>query len=384
MKLSRQLPQQSRRDAWVTIDLDALEHNARTLQAGLPKNISAMAVVKADAYGHGAVMVIPTLLACGFTSFGVASADEAMQIRDANISAPVLILGPTPDWAMPTVISHNIQLTVFDAHHLDSLASACHQTGLTAQVHVKIDTGMHRIGVPWQEARAFIEKAHQTPGVQVQGIFSHLANAEKQQPTQLQLAHWHHVLEHIDIMPPLRHLANSSGVWQTGTSVLDAKYHTNMVRLGIGLFGYGAAPTGQKLRAVMGLKARVVHLQKIQAKTGVSYGHAFVAQRPTTLATLPLGYADGIPRRLSGQLHAVLQGQAIPQVGVITMDQMMVDVTDLQDVHLGDTVTLLGRPDWHEPTLADWARLSNTIEYELMCALRVRLPRTYIRTGLGV
>jgi alanine racemase len=133
----------------------------------------------------------------------------------------------------------------------------------------------------------------------------------------------------------------------------------------------------------MGLKARVVHLQHLTAQTGVSYGHTFIAQRATRLATLPLGYADGLPRRLSGQMHGRIHGHTVDQVGMITMDQLMMDVTDLPEVQLGDTVTLLGRPDWHEPTLADWARLSHTIEYELMCALRVRLPRTYIRTGLG-
>ncbi|MEB3245392.1 MAG: alanine racemase [Vampirovibrionales bacterium] len=390
MKLSRNLPHPTRRDAWLTVDLDALEQNARCIRRVIPQQHAAMAVIKADAYGHGAVMTLPTLLSAGFTQFGVASADEALQIREANSNAPLLVLGPTPDWAMDLAIRQQIQLTIFDAHHLEALANCFQNAGtlmLPARVHLKIDTGMHRIGLPWQAAARFYAQACQQNGLEVIGLMTHLAAPEHTGITRQQLERWQHVLSEIQAMslplPSVRHISNSTGVILN--AAMDDALNTNMVRIGLPLFGYGPAPAGETLRPVMGLKARVAHLQTLPFGEGVSYGHTYATTQPETrLATLPLGYADGLPRRLSGKLSAVLQGMPVAQVGLITMDQFMLDVSAVPQVQLGDTVTLLGRPEMGEPSLETWLKALNddTIAYELMCALRVRLPRTYIRTGL--
>ena len=394
MKPTRQPRSQPRRDAWVEIDLGALEHNARALRALVPADKELMAVIKADAYGHGAAMCIPLLEACGVSRVGVASVDEALQLRDAGVETPILVLGGVPDWAVPAALAEKLTLTVFTERHLDILATSYRQTGAPATVHVKVDTGMNRIGVPWREAPAFFRACKALAegpraAIRWEGVFTHFASAEDPAATATQWQRWQDTLAGLDALfptggaPTLRHAANSVGALRFAPALAGSA----MVRMGIAFYGYVSGdplPPGPALRPVMGLKARISHLHGVEAGEAVSYGGRFVARRPTRVATLPLGYADGVPRGLSDRMEALVRGVRVPQIGSVTMDQLMLDVTDLPGVgpsalEVGETVTLLGREGDESITLTDWARALGTIEYEPMCGRRVRRPKGYVR-----
>lgn len=382
MKFTRNLPTQTRRDAWVEVNLDALEHNARQIRSRLPQGVDLMAIVKADAYGHGAVMCIPVLEASGVTMVGVASMDEALQIRQAGLEIPILVIGPIPDWSVQTAVENDIQLTVFTAAQLESFQACYRLKGKPVQVHIKVDTGMHRIGIDYNEAAAFIQHCQAQDYLDVQGVFTHLACAEDPEVTQTQYTRWEAVLNALRFRPRYIHFANSLG------AVAFPMGHYNLVRMGLAFYGYlsdssgwGQDFAGLSLKPVMGLKARIIRLMDIAPGEGVSYGHRFYAPpgKTTRIATVPLGYADGIPRLLSNRIEALYKNLRVPQVGNITMDQMMFDVTALPQVQLGETLTLLGTEGGQSIDLSHWANVLGTLEYELMCGLRVRLPKTYSR-----
>jgi alanine racemase len=406
MKNYRSSRSQTRRDAWLEINLSALEHNATRIRQQLG-DTELMAVIKADAYGHGARMVAPVLQASGVTQLGVASLDEALELRHSGVTLPILVLGPAPDWALSAALEYQIQLTVFHPHHLQAIRSAALPYGASIPVHIKVDTGMHRIGVAWDNVSDFYRSCLATPGVQVQGLFSHLASGDQLTPTLLQVERWRHAVDAWPeaVLPPARHLSNTPGalgLWQPAelNTQLPPRYQT-MARIGMGFWGY----TLTGMQPVMGLKARITHLQTVPAGEGISYGGGAVdSQQMRHIATLPLGYADGIPRALSNRLWGSYQGRLIRQVGTITMDQMMWDVTpplateshtllQADQPQIGDVITLLdscpiatlGTRDPANPgeptlSLAAWATALTTIEYELMCGLRVRLPKVYTRT----
>jgi alanine racemase len=389
---SRSLIHQPHRDAWVEVDLGALEHNAKTMKAyleafsakqGRVAPLELMAVVKADAYGHGASMVAPILKA-------VASIDEAVQLRQAGVECPILVLSASPLWAMALANQYDVALTVFNESHLKALA----EQKKPVTVQVKIDTGMHRIGVPWQKATAFLTALGAIPTAVVTGVFSHFAQGDNPIACQQQWERFEQVLaQH----PPRKgfhvHIANSLGA----LNGLQAWQQCNVARLGITLYGY-EAPVGvlpQPLQPVMGLKARFSNLQQVEAGEGVSYNHTYITQNQQWLGTIPLGYADGLPRGLSNQLEAAYQGIRIKQVGMVTMDQTIFDLSPIvarlgKPPALGDVITLLETSkqaltvgEGITPlTLSAWAKTLNTIEYELMCGLRVRLPRIYTRSGV--
>jgi len=393
MRTLRNLPLQPRRDAWVEINLGAIEQNAKAIRSVVPRHVDLMAIVKADAYGHGAAMVLPTLQASGVSMAGVASIDEAIHLRQSGIKMPILVIGVVPDWAFPYATDYDIQLTIFEQHHLDSMRKAYAQDRIRFKVHIKVDTGMHRIGIPWEHAAAFIKQCQSEPYVEVAGIFSHFADSHDAAMSEEQLVRWAKVCEQVKPLPPYVHVSNSGHALTA--NAFDSEQHTRtpntLARLGIGFFGYEsqAAQVGIALKPVMSLKARIMHLQTVPPGTGISYGHSYKTPEggPTTIATVPLGYADGVPRCLSNKIFGLLNGQKVPQVGNITMDQMMFDVSRVAaqptGVSIGDAITLLGVDDFQSPSqsiwLDDWAKNAETIEYELMCALRVRLPKTYTR-----
>jgi alanine racemase len=399
MKHSRQSLRQTRRDAWVDINISHLEHNAKLIRQHWPNNQALMAVLKADAYGHGASMVIPTLAVSGVSMIGVATVDEGLELREAGVDLPILVLGASPDWAMQPAIAKQLTLTVFSDHHITSLKSLAGE-GLPQApppytVHIKIDTGMHRIGVDWTNAVDFIIDCLKQPFLRVEGVFSHFACAEDSANpngfTAKQLGRWQTLQQLVGqqasalklTMPPLWHVANSAALWGLPqNSLTPPPMGCTMARVGLGFLGYGHP----LLKPVMGLKARIVHLQTVLPGDGISYGQCYQVPNdsllPKVIATLPLGYADGVPRRLSNQMQAILHGNLLPQVGNITMDQLMVDVSAViatNDVQVGDAITLLGSDEEASINLTNWATTVNTIEYELMCGLRVRLPKVFVR-----
>jgi len=388
MESFRHLPVQPRRDAWVEVNLGAIEQNAKKIRQWIPSNVDLMAIVKADAYGHGAAMVLQTLAASGVSMAGVASVDEALNLRRTGISLPILVIGGIPDWAVQFAAQDEIRLTVFNQQHLNILNMAAQrrlqQSGAIAnrvffRVHVKVDTGMHRIGVPWEEAEAFIEQCRTIPGVDIEGIFTHFADSVEGEQRALQAQRWNTVCEKLKLLPRFVHSANSVAALDKGYWAEKAASHDNLARLGIAFYGYGVPHI--TLQPAMGLKARILHIQELESGEGISYGGTYKTQTVTRIATIPVGYADGIPRLLSNQLDAFWENERVCQVGNITMDQMMFDITHIRDAQVGDTLTLLGENDAGTDAiwLDNWACKVHTIEYELMCALRVRLPRTYIR-----
>jgi alanine racemase len=363
-----------------------------------------MAIIKADAYGHGALMCLPTLLGSGVDQLGVASLDEAFQIRQSGFTdVPILVVGPAPPWALAEAVANHIAIAVYQQEQLTALQELLtkHPPTQPYAIHIKVDTGMNRLGVPWQQATEFIQQAQGIAGLNVLGVFSHLACGNDVAFSTLQAQRFADVVNALPIKPRWIHLANTPGSLAIPPAQWESLgLHTNMVRLGLSLWGYtGLEPsdTLPNLKPVMALRARVVQLHTVPAHEGISYGQHLVskADKARLIATLPLGYADGVPRGLSNRMQASVRNTVVSQVGTITMDQLMVDVTHVPHVQVGDTVTLLGTDVAAHcdavttgaapvATLSDWtntlSQANHTpIEYELMCALRVRLPRLYSR-----
>jgi len=372
MKNVRQSNINIHKDAWVEINLEYLAQNIQAIKKTIPQGKKMMAIVKADAYGHGAQMLAQTMLASGVDMFGVSSIDEGLDLRQVKIKAPILVVGAVPVWAIETATQNDIAISVFNEAHLKACKEAYNRTGIKPKVHVKIDTGMNRIGVRIDEAVDFIEQVRNAKYLSFEGVFTHLANAEEINATREQVNAWNDILAQIDKTNLLLHIQNTAG-----TFAYDVD--SNMVRVGISLYGlYPDLPTGvnkPKLKQIMSLKGRITNIHELRAGEGVSYGHTFTAYESTRVATIPIGYADGVSRLLSNKIEAEVNGERIRQIGNITMDQMMFDLGDVE-AQVGDVVTLLDEKDL---SLDTWAEILGTINYELTCRLKVRLPRVYTR-----
>ena len=377
-----------RQRAWVTVDLAALAHNVRSLQQWVGPGVKLMAVVKADAYGHGAIATAKTVLDAGATWLAVATLEEGIQLREAHINAPILVLGliqnPTQ---IQSLMDYDLEPTLctFDqAERMATVATACKRS---LPVHLNIDTGMSRLGVPWQDARSLVQRVYQLPSLQLSSLYSHFATADEPDPIWPQRQHqrFEQAIAQIKALgrplPPL-HMANSAGI------LSDRAFHYNWVRPGLALYGICPAPhLGDRisLKPVLSVHARVTQIRTINPGEGVSYGHRFVAQRKTRVAAVGIGYADGVPRNLSGQLSVLFQTHLIPQIGSITMDQILLDATDTPELRSGDVVTLLGTTGAglsdHSISAQDWADQLGTIPWEVLCSFKHRLPRITLPPG---
>lgn len=361
------------KDAWVEINLEYLAENIQEIRKIIPKSKKFLGIVKADAYGHGAAMLAQTMLASGVDMFGVSSVDEGLDLRNVKIKAPILVVGAIPTWTVETATLNDIAFSIFNEEHLKACKEVYERTGMRPKVHVKIDTGMNRIGVRSEEGVEFIHKVQKADYLIFEGIFTHLASAEETDVTQNQIMRWKSVVDNINTEGLLLHIQNTAA-----TFAYDIP--SNMVRVGISLYGlYPDLPSHNikkpKLKQIIGLKGRITNIHEVKAGEGVSYSHKFIACEPTQIATIPIGYADGVSRGLSNKIYGKVNGQRIHQVGNITMDQMMFDLSDIE-ANVGDVVTLL---DEEELSLDSWASILDTINYELMCRLKVRLPRVYVR-----
>ena len=373
MKNIRQSNVNIHKDAWVEINLEHLANNIIEIKKGIPKNKKFLAIVKADAYGHGAQMLAQTMLASGVDMFGVSSVDEGLDLRNAKIKAPILVVGAIPTWAIETASQNDIAFSIFNEEHLEACKDVYERTGMKPKVHVKIDTGMNRIGIRSEHAIEYIENVRKADYLKFEGIFTHLAAAEEETETEKQVLRWNSVINNIDKKGLLIHIQNTAA-----TFAYDIE--SNMVRVGISLYGlYPDLPKKinykPELKQVMGLKGRITNIHEVNAGDGVSYAHTFVAYEPTRIATIPIGYADGVSRGLSNKIYGMINGKKVQQVGNITMDQMMFDLGDV-DARVGDVITLLDDKDL---PLDNWAEILHTINYELTCRLKVRLPRVYVR-----
>lgn len=377
MKFNRLSYLNTKRDAWVEINLDYIEKNVIEIKKFIKPGSRLLAVVKADAYGHGSVMITPTLLASGVDMLGVASIDEGMQLREARIDVPILVLGAAPIWAFDYAAANNITLSLFSDEHIKASELAYEKTGVKPKVHIKVDTGMNRIGVRPEYAVELIKKVQKSNFIDLEGIFTHFACAEDEVKTKAQLNIWNDILSRIDTENLLIHSSNTAAT----IAFHDIDY--NMARAGIGIYGYvpdlplGTEPVPKFIPA-MSIKGRITNIHTAPENDGVSYCHTFTTKLNTKIATIPIGYADGVSRNLSNKINGLLNGKKIKQIGNITMDQMMFDITDI-DAKEGDIITIVGEDKDEFISIDEWAGILNTINYELLCRMKVRLSRVYTR-----
>ncbi len=366
--------------AWVEIDLAALSHNVKQVAGVLSPRTKLMAVVKADAYGHGAVTVAQTALESGASWLGVATVPEGIQLREGGIKAPILILGATHTPEQIQAIAHwQLQPTLCSPKQALVFANTLKAIKFDSSipVHIKLDTGMSRLGTNWEQAAEFVQLVKRLPNLQVASIYSHLATADSPDTTIMREQHkrFEAVIAQITALGielPCLHLANSAA------TLTDSALHYDIVRVGLAVYGLYPSTHLQKtihLQPVLQLKARVTQVKTIAPGTGVSYGHQFIAPRELRLAVVGIGYADGVPRNLSNKMQVLIRGQRLPQIGTITMDQLMVDVSSIPDLQEGEVVTLLGEQGQEQISADDWAKELNTISWEILCGFKHRLPR---------
>jgi alanine racemase len=372
------------RDTVVEVDLDALTHNIHEFRRHLKKQVKMMVVVKADAYGHGAVEVSKAALSAGASYLAVAFVDEAVELRNAGITTPILILGYTPPHAYQTAVDYDLTCTVYLPEHLRKMEEAAIKAGKPLRVHVKVDTGMGRLGLAPEEVLSFARKLDQSPHIDWEGIFTHYATADEADKDyalsqEQKFRKVIQILSENHLRPPLVHIANSAGAID-----LD-EYSYDMVRLGISVYGfYPSTEVNRKsvsLKPVLTLKTKVSSVKKPPAGTGISYGKTYVVNGEEWIAAIPVGYADGINRHLSNRGHALIHGQRVPIVGRICMDQLMLNVTGVMPVEVGQEVVLYGRQQQNVITVDEVADMLGTIHYEVTCMLSHRIPRVYLRDG---
>ncbi len=366
------------------VDLDAIAHNVGVI-ADVVAPSSVWVVVKADAYGHGAVPVARVALGAGARGLCVALTSEGVELRAAGIAAPILILSQQPDDESERIVGHQLTPTVYSRHAVDALAASSHTAGQAQYpVHLKVDTGMHRSGARPDDAVALADAIAAYPQLELQGVFTHLAMADEPEAPandrQLELFdRTLAALRDAGHSPSMVHALNSAG------ALTRPGARHNLVRVGIAMYGVEPGPRLSAacgpLRPALTLRARVSHMQRLHAGDGVSYGLRHVFDRETSVATVPIGYADGVSRRLYETGGEVLIGGVRhPIVGVVTMDQLMVDCGD-DPVAVGDDVTLLGRQDTPaasgEIRVEEWADRLGTIGYEILCGISKRIDRTY-------
>ena len=365
--------------AWVEIDLTAIKTNVAVLvkQAG---RAELWATVKANGYGHGAVEVARTALSAGARGLCVALADEAHQLRQAKIVAPILIVSEQPEVAFEQMLRDEVVATVYNEATINSYAAVAARLGVVGKVHLKVDTGMHRVGVPVANAMARVEQIIATKSLQLEGVYTHFATADlpSHDETAKQQRRFDDFVAELDrkkLRPKYVHTSNSAALLRSLNAVTD------IARVGIAI--YGIAPSNETetvargLRPAMSLHARVSHVQRLEAGEGVSYGLRTRLEKSANIATLPLGYADGVPRRLwSVGGEVLIGGKRCPIVGVVTMDQLMVNCGEI-DVKIGDRAVLLGAQGDELISANEIATRLDTIGYEIVCGVSARVPRVY-------
>ncbi len=371
------------RSSWIEVDLGALAHNMRELRRVTRPSAKIMAVLKADAYGHGAVRMAEAVLAAGADRIGVSTLAEALELRQAGVTAPIMILSGLFDEQVDLALMHGVIQTVSSLAEARFISARAQALGVQAVLHVKIDTGMSRIGfAPNAESVEEIAAMRSLPCLRLEGIFTHFATADAEDKTETrrQFACFMDMLAALSARGldfAVRHAANSAAILEL------PEMHLDMVRAGILLYGLYPSgkpiPGGPELRPVMQVKARVTQLKTVPAGTGVGYGHVFVSSRPTQIATVPVGYADGYLRCNRGG-RVLLHGQSVPVIGNVCMDQMMLDVTDCPVAAVGDEVVLMGvQKDACIPA-EELAERAASINYEIVCNFKKRLPRRYVNS----
>lgn len=366
------------RTNYCEIDLDAIRHNVGVMKSHIAGGAKFLAVVKANAYGHGAVPVARAALEAGADMLAVAIPEEGVELRRAAIDAPILVLGGAEPEAADAIVASRLTQVVFDEARIRALSAAGERLGMTAQVHLKLDTGMNRIGVRTPgEVRELVALIDSLPGIELTGCFTHMATADEDDRagTLAQIARFEALcaaIAQVHPAPITRHAANTACIFRYPQA------HFDMVRGGIALYGYPPVPEAVGLRPAMRWVARGVYVKTIAPGERVSYGGTFEAQRETRVMTVPVGYADGYSRALSGKGCVLVRGRSAPILGRVCMDQVMVDVTDIPGAQVGDEVVLLGRQGEECIDAQELADQLGTISYEVLCSPSARVPRVHI------
>lgn len=383
MLASRQLTVSSiYRDAWVEVDLANIEFNVKTIRSWLDETQTGlMAVVKSDGYGHGASEVALAALRAGATWLAVATVQEGTELRTIDRVTPILLLGPIPARSVQTAVESNLDLTITSQSDLQEAQTVANQLNRNARVHLKVDTGMHRLGASPDEMERLVRQIQSQPNLELISIFSHLAKADQLEFTKKQDDCFCAVLQNLSAHFP-KLLRRDGGKVLAHIASGDAARHNpftqhDMVRAGLNLYGLEARTVSDIVRPALSIRGRINSLREIEPGEAVGYNLTWQAKEKARIASIPIGYADGIDRGLSNRIEGLLLGKKVKQVGVISMDQMLFDVTAVPECALGDTLTLIGCDGEHSIQLAAWANMLDTITYELACRMRVRLPRIY-------
>jgi len=366
------------RPVWAEIDLDNFSHNIRMIKEHVSQETSIMAVVKADAYGHGSIPVARKALNSGADRLAVAIPEEGIELRKAGFEIPIQIFGEILENQYPLIVDYDLIPTVCKKKTVNGLAKYAKKKNKKVKIHVKIDTGMGRIGVFPEDAVEFIKEVKEYENIEIEGIITHHAKADEKDKeyTYKQWDEFQSIineLEEKEIEIPIKQAANSA-------TIIDLpKMQLDMVRPGIMLYGMRPSHEVQKfpLKPVLSWKTKIVYLKEVPPGTGISYGATFITEEKRKIATLPLGYADGYFRLLSNKGEVLINGQRAPIRGRVCMDQFMVDVTDVSDVEIGDEVVLIGEQGDDEITATELADLIGTINYEITCSISKRVPRVY-------
>lgn len=375
------MPMTFSRPVWAEIQLEYLAHNMREVRRITKKEAIISAVIKADGYGHGALQIAQTLLDNGADRFAVATLSEAIQLKRVYPGVEVMVLGYTPDELVTEALAHDVILCVYSLEQANYFNQVAQQLNKRLKVHIKIDTGMRRIGMAVSEQTVLeIIKMHAFRWIEIEGVFTHFAVADEADKTftHLQVKRFKYIIEALEkagISIPIKHVANSA-------AIIDCpEYHFDMVRAGIML--YGLYPSGEVnhervlLKQVMSLRVQIAQVKEVLSDEGISYGLKYKPETVTKIATLPIGYADGFTRALSFKAEGLVHGQKRPIVGRICMDQCMMDLYALEAT-VGDMVTLFGSDGTEHIAIDDIADLLGTINYEIVCMIGKRVPRMYV------
>ncbi|ACB83905.1 alanine racemase [Natranaerobius thermophilus] len=370
------------RPTFSEINLDNLSYNFNRIREHV-NNKKIMGIIKADGYGHGAVEIAEELLNQGVDYLGVAILDEAVELRKAGIAAPILILGYTPVEHVDVCLKYGITPTIYTYEMAEALSQTARKMGKTAFVHVKIDTGMGRIGIAPENSAEFVKNISKLPSLEVEGVFTHFSVADEEDKTytQQQINSFEKALKMLEdegIEIPLKHAANSPATIDLPDAYFD------MVRVGLALFGLYPSPHMKEkisLKPVMSLKTQVSHVKQVPKGTSISYGRKFITEDESIIGTLPVGYADGFTRLLSNIGEVIVNGKRVPIVGAICMDQCMFLGDDVPEIGIGDEVVIIGEQDGTQITVEDIADKLGTINYEIVTMVDKRVPRLYLKNG---
>jgi alanine racemase len=372
------------RPIWLEINLDAIAHNVKKIRQIVGKNTQIIAVVKANAYGHGAIEVSETLLENGVTMLGVGVIEEGIVLREAGIKAPILICGLTTNEQLESLVMYNLTATVCDLRAVKILSRIASEKKKKARIHVKIDTGMGRLGIPSEDTLNFVKKISLMENIEIEGIFTHFAatNEEDGNYTRKQFEKYKKALLELErggINIPLKHVANS-------TTILNSyRFHLNAVRPGVIVYGLFPSPRTKQivqLRPAAEFKTKIIFLKEVPAGKSIGYGRTYTTTKPTRIATLPVGYADGYSWLLSNKGEVLVRGERAPIIGRICMDLCMIDVTHIGGVQTGDEIVLWGKQGSEMISAEEVAQKIGSIVYEVICMVdKERVPKVFIKNG---